>query len=108
MANATQVANSPSSQGIPKLVPPSGWIIGPREDFVLFLGTPIFLIALFGFAQTFWTIAGLSVFATVLAMGHYLPGLMRAYGDPALFKKYRWRFLLAPVFFLRLLLLFLF
>ena len=100
MANATHVANSPGSQGVSKLVPSSGWIIGPREDFVLFLGTPVFLIVLFGFAQTFWSIAGLSVFATVLAMGHYLPGLMRAYGDPVLFKRYRWRFILAPIFFL--------
>ncbi|MDG2384825.1 MAG: tetratricopeptide repeat protein [Pirellulaceae bacterium] len=76
--------------------------MGPREDFVLFLGTPLILIPLFGFAQSFWSIAGLSVFATVLAMGHYLPGLMRAYGDPQLFRRYRLRFILAPLFFLPL------
>lgn len=99
MANATQAKSLPTSD-FRKLVPPNGWIIGPREDFVLFLGTPLFLIVVFGVAQSFWSIAGLSVFATILAMGHYLPGLMRAYGDPVLFKRYPLRFLLAPVLFL--------
>ncbi|MCP4195420.1 MAG: tetratricopeptide repeat protein [Planctomycetaceae bacterium] len=102
MANATSVANPPVSRGRAKFVPRNAWIIGPREDFVLFLGTPLILIPLFGFAQSFWSIAGLSVFATVLAMGHYLPGLMRAYGDPQLFRRYRLRFILAPLFFLPL------
>ncbi len=71
-----------------------------RADLLLFLGTPLLLIALFQIAERFWSLAALSVFTTVLAMGHYLPGLMRAYGDPALFRRFRWRFILAPIFFI--------
>ena len=82
------------------LIKPNHWIIGAREDLLLFLLTPAVLVALVLVAQYFWTMAALGVFATVLAMGHYLPGLMRAYGDPALFGRFRWRFLLAPIFFI--------
>ena len=95
-------ANSTQSDGslAVGLIKPNHWIIGAREDLLLFLLTPAVLVALVLVAQYFWTMAALGVFATVLAMGHYLPGLMRAYGDPALFGRFRWRFLLAPIFFI--------
>src|SRR5215471_6016075 len=32
------------------------------------------------------------------AMGHHLPGMIRAYGDRALFQRFRWRFICAPIF----------
>src|SRR5258707_10964041 len=32
------------------------------------------------------------------AMGHHLPGMIRAYRDPALFQRFRWRFIFAPIF----------
>ena len=89
---------SPRS-GSAALVAPNNWIIGPREDILLFLFTPVIMLALVLFAQSFWSMAALSAFATVLAMGHYLPGMMRAYGDPVLFRRFKWRFLLAPIFF---------
>lgn len=95
-----------SRSGLTALVAPNNWIIGPREDIVLFLFTPVLMLALVLFAQTFWSMAALSAFATVLAMGHYLPGMMRAYGDPALFRRFKWRFLLAPIFFVSAALLF--
>ncbi len=78
-------------------LPADGWIIGPLEDFLLFLGTPLLLLLVFGVAERTWSVAALSIFATVLAMGHYLPGLMRAYGDPSLFRRFPWRFTLAPL-----------
>ena len=31
-------------------------------------------------------------------MGHHLPGMIRAYGDRALFQRFKWRFILAPIF----------
>jgi tetratricopeptide (TPR) repeat protein len=31
-------------------------------------------------------------------MGHHLPGMIRAYGDRALFQRFRWRFICAPIF----------
>src|SRR5438034_2487180 len=33
-------------------------------------------------------------------MGHHLPGMIRAYGDRALFDRFRWRFIFAPIFLL--------
>ena len=82
------------------IIKPNHWIIGAKEDLLLFLLTPAALLALVFVAQYSWTMTALGVFATVLAMGHYLPGLMRAYGDPVLFERFRWRFLLAPLFFI--------
>ncbi len=32
------------------------------------------------------------------AMGHHLPGMIRAYGDRALFQRFKWRFIFAPIF----------
>ncbi|MEC7557049.1 MAG: hypothetical protein VYA32_07725, partial [Planctomycetota bacterium] len=31
------------------------------------------------------------------ALGHHLPGLLRAYGDRELFRRFRWRFILVPL-----------
>ncbi|MEZ6116056.1 MAG: tetratricopeptide repeat protein [Pirellulaceae bacterium] len=78
------------------------WIIGPREDLVLFLGSPLLLVVAFWFAQRFWSLTALSGFATILAMGHYLPGFIRAYGDPALFRRFPLRVTLAPIFLISL------
>ena len=33
-------------------------------------------------------------------MGHHLPGMIRAYGDRALFERFKWRFIFAPLFLL--------
>ncbi|MFC1757730.1 tetratricopeptide repeat protein [Planctomycetota bacterium] len=98
MSQATHIRPAQSLSAA--FIKPSHWIIGAREDLLLFLLTPLVLLALVLVAQHFWTMAALGVFATVLAMGHYLPGLMRAYGDPALFERFRMRFLLAPIFFI--------
>lgn len=34
--------------------------------------------------------------AAFASLGHHLPGFLRAYGDRELFRRFRWRFLLAP------------
>ena len=34
------------------------------------------------------------------ATGHHLPGMMRAYGDRQLFRRFRTRFIVAPLFLL--------
>ena len=41
---------------------------------------------------------GLLAFALVLAMAHYLPGMLRAYGDRVLFRRFRIRLIAAPIF----------
>ena len=73
-----QTRRADSATVTPVTQPANRWIIGPWQDVLLFLGTPLLLIAAFGFAERYWSLAAVGVFSTVLAMGHYLPGLMRA------------------------------
>ena len=40
------------------------------------------------------------------ATGHHLPGFIRAYTDPVLFRQFRTRFILAPLFLLSVYVLF--
>jgi tetratricopeptide (TPR) repeat protein len=49
-------------------------------------------------AQRGGWIDGLVAFALALAMAHYFPGILRAYGDRALFRRFRTRLILAPLF----------
>ncbi len=95
----TQTAPAAPS-GVAALIPSQAWIIGAAGDTLLFLGTPVILIALFYLAERLWNLYALIAFSLVLAMGHYLPGLMRAYGDPVLFRRFPVRFVVAPVFFI--------
>jgi tetratricopeptide (TPR) repeat protein len=64
---------------------------------LVFVATPIFSAAILLSARTTWS--SMSIFLVVTtfsALGHHLPGFMRAYGDPELFSRYKWRFLIAP------------
>lgn len=73
------------------------WILGPRADWLLIVGSPILVIAAITVARSIWSGVAISSFVMVWAIGHHLPGMMRAYGDPALFRRFRVRFLLAPM-----------
>src|SRR5260370_13037746 len=78
---------------------PSLWILTPWQDLVLFVGTPLFIIPAFFAARSRWRVEELSLFvASFGAIGHHLPGMLRAYGDRALFQRFRWRFSIAPMF----------
>lgn len=55
-------------------------------------------LAYFTAAQARWS--GQDIFLFVGAfgpMGHHLPGMIRAYGDRALFQRFRTRFIVAPL-----------
>lgn len=74
------------------------FLFGPVQDLVLLIATPILIFPvafLFPGREAAYTI-GLLV-AGFGALGHHLPGMMRAYGDRALFRRFRTRFLLSPV-----------
>src|SRR6266511_10128 len=87
--------------------PSSRWIVASWADLVLFVATPILIIPAFLAAQSRWRVEDLSLFvASFGAIGHHLPGMLRAYGDRALFERFRWRFCLAPVIFAATCLLF--
>jgi tetratricopeptide (TPR) repeat protein len=91
----------------PETVPPapaparksSVWILDSWRDLVLYVCTPLLIIPIFLAAQTRWGPEDIYLFVAAFgAMGHHLPGMIRAYGDRALFQRFKWRFIFAPLF----------
>ncbi|HWM25921.1 MAG TPA: tetratricopeptide repeat protein [Chthoniobacterales bacterium] len=79
----------------------SPWILDRWRDLLLFVGTPVLLIPIFTAAQARWSAQDIFLFVGAFgAMGHHLPGMIRAYGDRALFARFKTRFIVAPVLLL--------
>src|SRR6266542_4421475 len=90
------VPPAPVSAPRPKL-----WILDSWRDLILYVGTPLVLLPAFALAQARWSPQDIYLFVAAFgAMGHHLPGMIRAYGDRALFERFKWRFIIAPVFLL--------
>jgi hypothetical protein len=79
------------------LLPARGWILGPTGDAVFILLTPLPILAVYLAAMRFGWLAGFVLAGTTLSMAHYLPGMLRAYGDPQLLRRFPFRFTLVPV-----------
>ena len=85
--------------------PASGrWILNLWSDLLLFVATPLLIVPLVFLLQSPWVgveakTIGILVFSFG-ALGHHLPGMIRAYGDRELFRRFRARFLVAPVLLL--------
>src|SRR5947207_5955746 len=78
---------------------PSLWILDGWRDLILYVITPLLLVPIFIGAQGLWAAEDIYLFVAAFgAMGHHLPGMIRAYGDRALFQRFRWRFICAPIF----------
>ena len=78
---------------------PNFWILDSWRDLVLYVCTPLLLVPIFIAVQGFWSAEDIYLFVAAFgAMGHHLPGMIRAYGDRALFQRFRWRFIFAPIF----------
>ena len=76
---------------------PTGWIISPLADVTLLVATPLAIVPLVYLAARYFTPETIFLFVAAFAsIGHHLPGFTRAYGDRELFRRFRWRFLLAP------------
>ena len=76
------------------------FVFGLVPDLLLLIATPVLIVPVALIAQgreTAYTV-GLLV-AGFGALGHHLPGMMRAYGDRALFRRFRTRFLVSPLVF---------
>jgi tetratricopeptide (TPR) repeat protein len=87
---------APAAASRPKL-----WILDSWRDLILYVGTPLVLLPAFALAQTRWSPQDIYLFVAAFgAMGHHLPGMIRAYGDRALFERFKWRFIFAPLFLL--------
>jgi Flp pilus assembly protein TadD len=90
------VPSVPATAARPKL-----WILNSWRDLVLYVGTPLLLVPAFALAQARWHPQDIYLFVAAFgAMGHHLPGMIRAYGDRALFERFKWRFIFAPLFLL--------
>jgi Flp pilus assembly protein TadD len=94
-----RVGGGPDKSVAPVAKPaPSAWILDRWRDLLLFVATPVLLIPTFAAAQARWTAQDIFMFVGAFgAMGHHLPGMIRAYGDPALFDRFKIRFIVAPI-----------
>ncbi len=76
---------------------PAGWIISPAADIALLVATPLAILPAVTLAARHLSAELIALTVVSFAsIGHHLPGFMRAYGDRELFRRFRWRFLLAP------------
>src|ERR1700687_860237 len=74
------------------------WILNSWRDLILYVGTPLFLVPMFLLAQARWSTQDFYLFVGAFgAMGHHLPGMIRAYGDRALCDRFKIRFVVAPL-----------
>lgn len=75
------------------------WIGGRWIDLCLIIGVPLFLLPLIVAAPGRPDVQELILYLGAFgALGHHLPGMLRAYGDRELFRRFRLRFVLAPLF----------
>jgi hypothetical protein len=81
--------------------PNAFWILSPKKDLALFILVPSWILILAWLLKSHVNINEMGAIILAFgAMGHHLPGFIRAYTDPILFRQYRWRFVFAPLFFL--------
>src|SRR5437764_427975 len=102
MQHVTAFSRPQTVPPVPTIVPKRNvWILDSWRDLILYVGTPLLIIPLFTLAQARWSAQEIYLFVAAFgAMGHHLPGMIRAYGDRALFERFKWRFIFAPVFLL--------
>ena len=78
--------------------PPNLWIMDWWRDLLLFVGTPLLIVPAILLAEARFSPDSIYLFvASFGAVGHHLPGMMRAYGDQALFQRFKMRFITAPI-----------
>ena len=76
----------------------SMWIVDPLHDLVLIVGAPAIILPALWIAQSRFKPEHIYLFvASFGAIGHHLPGMMRAYGDRFLFERFKYRFLITPL-----------
>src|SRR5262245_11588290 len=97
ISSAQTMPAAPASTAVGRK--PGLWILDSWRDLALYVCTPLLLVPMFIAAQGVWSAEDIYLFVAAFgAMGHHLPGMIRAYGDRALFQRFRWRFICAPIF----------
>src|SRR5438270_11576068 len=102
MQHVTAFSRPETVPPVAALVPKRNvWILDSWRDLNLYVGTPLLIIPLFAVAQARCSAQEIYLFvAAFVAMGHHLPGIIRAYGDRALSERFRWRFIINAGFLL--------
>lgn len=79
------------------------WIFDSWKDILLFIATPLLIVPVVWVAKSRFSVEDIGLFVAAFgAGGHHLPGMMRAYGDKALFQRFKIRFIVAPLFLIPL------
>src|SRR5262249_37143775 len=74
------------------------WIVDPWHDLALIVGAPAIILPAIWLLQARFQPNQIYLFvASFGAVGHHLPGMMRAYGDRYLFDRFKYRFVLTPL-----------
>ena len=80
------------------------WILNSWLDLLFFVSTPLLIVPLIFLIQAPWVGVEVATVSLIVSsfggLGHHLPGMIRAYGDRDLFRRFRMRFILAPLFLL--------
>src|SRR5438552_8734120 len=102
MQQVTAFSRPQTVPAVPAAAPRTSlWILDSWRDLILYVATPLLLLPVFALAQTRWSPQDIYLFVAAFgAVGHRHPRMIRAYGDRALFERFRWRFILAPLFLL--------
>jgi hypothetical protein len=94
-AVASNIASSTASA-------PQAWILSPAQDALFVVAAPLIVliaaIAAFTWVGAAEATASILLLHVVLTVAHHLPTFIRVYGDTDLFQRFKWTFLLAPVF----------
>lgn len=79
------------------------WIISPSVDLAVFSLTPLLIVPGYQILLKLFTFEILKLaILTVSAAGHHLPGFIRAYTDPSIFARFKYRLIIMPVLILLL------
>ena len=86
----------------PAPAPRQAWILSPAQDTLFVVAAPLLAlgaaIAAFAFLGAADATAYIVLLHIVFTVAHHLPTFIRVYGDTDLFRRFKWTFVLAPVF----------
>src|SRR5262245_17966762 len=91
-----------SAVAAPASPPRQAWILSPAQDALFVVAAPLLVlgaaIAAFAFLGAADATAYIVLLHVVFTVAHHLPTFIRVYGDTDLYRRFKWTFVLAPVF----------
>jgi Flp pilus assembly protein TadD len=86
-----------SSNTLAAVSRPSPWILSAKWDLSLFVLAPLWILPLGLVLKNRISVDTLGLYVLGLGgFGHHLPGFIRAYADPGLFRRFKLRFTVVP------------